>query len=129
MREALAKAAASDCEIRVLTMGAQNPACVSMLNPNVATADLASQGPILEEARSWFRSALGGASKTDVRVLRNGMLFQQIIITDRRALVSPYLYSADTGYSPCLEIGESCPVFGAFVREFDELWEANASNL
>lgn len=85
MREALGKAAASECEIRVLTMSAQNPAFVSMLNPNVTTTDLASQGPSLEEARSWFRGALGGNAKSDVRALRYGTLFQQIIIADNRA--------------------------------------------
>lgn len=128
MSEVLARAVASDCEIRILTMSTQNPAFVSMLNPKVTTADLASQRPPLEETRSWFRNVLAGAPKADVRALTNGMLFQQMIIVDNRALVSPYLYSADTGYSPCLEISESCPVFAAFVREFDELWKANASN-
>ena len=128
MKEALEKAAGLDCEIRVLTMSAQNPAFLSMLNPNVTTTDLASQAPSLEEARSWFRSTLAGVPKSDVRALRNGTLFQQIIIADNRALVSPYLYSANTGYSPCLEISESSKVFAAFVREFDELWKANAAN-
>ncbi len=54
------------------------------------------------------------------------MLFQQIIICDDRTLVSPYLYSATTSYSPCLSIHEGCPAFRAYAREFDELWKANA---
>jgi len=128
MREALGAAAASGCEVRVLTMDAQNPAFGCMLNPDVTAANLASQGPSLTEARSWFKSALGGAPKTDVRALGKGMLFQQIIVSDDQALISPYLFSATTGYSPRLEVNESCPVFGAFLREFDELWKANSSN-
>jgi hypothetical protein len=128
MREALGATAVSGCEIRVLTIDAQNPAFGCMLNPNVAAANLASQAPSLDEARSWFKSALGDVSKLDVRALRNGMLFQQIIVSDDQVLVSPYLFSATTGYSPRLEIKESCPVFGAFLREFDELWKANSPN-
>ena len=52
------------------------------------------------------------------------MLFQQII-SDDQALISPYLFSANTSHSPCLQINESCPVFDAFLREFNELWKAN----
>ncbi len=125
MREALASAAASGCEIRILTMDAQNPAFACMLNPDIAAVNAATQGPGLVDARSWFKGALGGAQKSGVRALRNGMLFQQIIISDDLALISPYLFSATTGYSPGLEINESCPVFGSFLREFDELWKAN----
>lgn len=128
MREALGATAASGCEIRVLTMDADNPAFGCMLNPDVAAANVMSQAPSLTETRSWFKGALGAATKSDVRALRRGMLFQQIIVSDDQALISPYLFSATTGYSPRLEIGESCPVFGAFLREFDELWKANAPN-
>jgi hypothetical protein len=70
----------------------------------------------------------GALQKSDVRALTKGMLFQQIIVTDGTALVSPYLFSTNTGYSPRLEISDSCPVFGAFLRELDELWNANSSN-
>jgi hypothetical protein len=128
MREALAAAATSGCEIRVLTMDALNPAFTCMLNPEVAAATAASQGPGLAEARTWFKGALGSAATAQVRSLRNGMLFQQVIISDDQALVSPYLFSASTGYSPRLEINESCPVFGAFLHELDALWKANPPN-
>ncbi len=127
MREALTKGAAAGCEIRILTMDAQNPTFVCMMNPNVSTTDLASQTRSLEEVRSWFRSAVAGAPNADVRALKSGALFQQIIIADGRALVSPYLYSANTGYSPCLEIDQSSKVFAAFAREFDEPWKANTA--
>lgn len=126
MKETLEATAASGCEIRVLTMDMKNPAFGCMLNPDVATTSLASQGPSLTEARSWFVGALGDAQKSNVRALGKGMLFQQIIISDDQALISPYLFSATTGYSPRLEVNESCPVFGAFLREFDELWKANS---
>jgi hypothetical protein len=126
MKEELAGTAATGCDIRVLTMDAENPAFPCMMNPEISMAGQAGQGPRLTEARTWFKSALGGAPKSEVRALRHGMMYQQIIIADDRALVSPYLYSANTGFSPSLEISESCPAFGAFAREFDQLWKANA---
>jgi hypothetical protein len=128
MKEALASTAASGCEVRVLTMDGKNPAFVSMLNPDVTAANVEGQATSLEEARSWFRNAVLGTSNSQVCALTKGILFQQLIICDDDAIVSPYLYSANTGYSPCLEIKENCPTFGAFLHEFDALWKANNSS-
>jgi hypothetical protein len=125
MREAVQSAARSDCELRILTMDADNPAFVSMLNPDVTQINVGRVAPKIEETRSWFRSATEGAAKSEVRALKTGMLFQQIIISDDECLVSPYLYSANTGFSPCLQINESFPAFAAYNHEFDVLWKAN----
>ena len=126
MREALGKTAASGCDIRILTLAVQNPAFQVMLNPIVTSANLESQGPRSEETRSWFKDAFGDAPKSEVRALRKGMLFQQIIICDAQALISPYLYSTNTGYSPRLELSESCATFGTVLHEFEELWKFNS---
>jgi hypothetical protein len=125
MRAALRATAASGCEIRVLTMDPKNPAFGCMLNPDVTAAGLADQAPSITETRSWFKGALGNAPNSDVRALKRGTLFQQIVVSDDLALISPYLFSSNTGYSPRLDINERCPVFDAFLREFDELWKAN----
>jgi hypothetical protein len=126
MREVLGKTAASGCDVRVLTLDAQNPAFAIMLNPNVTSVSLENQGAFSAEARSWFKGAFGDASKSEVRALRKGMLFQQIIVSDDQVLVSPYLYSANTGYSPCLKLSESCAAFGSVLHEFEELWKFNS---
>ena len=128
MREALGASANGGCEIRVLTMDAKNPAFGAMMNPDVTAGDPVTQGPGIADARAWFRSALAGAPKAEVRALRGGMLYQQIIICDDKALVSPYLYFASTGYSPCLEVRQSSPVVGAYLREFDSLWGSNPAS-
>jgi hypothetical protein len=132
MREALATAAKAGCAIRVLTMDVKNPAFGYMMNPDVAGSSYSSQPPPdYSETRLWFKSALEGASdpRSEVRALKKGMLFQQIIISDDQALVSPYLFSSNTGYSPRFDIKASYPVFDAFLREFDTLWEANLPGL
>jgi hypothetical protein len=124
MRETLGEVASSGCDIRVLTIDAENPALGCMLNPDVTTS-VAAQAERLVEARSWFGKAIKAGPKAEVRALRHGMLFQQIIMSDDRLLVSPYLYTANTGYSPRLEMTESCPIFASYLREFVELWKAN----
>jgi hypothetical protein len=127
MRDTLRKTAASGCEIRVLTMDATNPAFNCMLNPEVTAASAESQAPSLTETRNWFKAALGEVEKSDVRALKRGMLFQQIVVTDDQALISPYLFSSNTGYSPRVDIKKGYPVFDAFLREFEELWNINSA--
>jgi hypothetical protein len=128
MREALRATAGTGCEIRVLTMDAKNPAFGFMLNPDVTAAGVENLAPSNAETRSWFKSALRGAPKSDVRALEKGMLFQQIFVSDDQAVITPYLFSCNTGYSPRLDINKDCPVFSAFLREFDVLWNANSSD-
>jgi hypothetical protein len=124
MREALAAVATAGCDLRILTIDAQNPALACMLNPDVTTS-VAGQAERLADARSWFANAIKGGPHAEVRALRHGMLFQQVIVSDDQMLVSPYLYTANTGYSPRLEISIACPVFRTYLREFTELWNAN----
>jgi hypothetical protein len=126
MKDALAALGASQCEVRVLTLDATNPALRSMMNPEVVTLDHASQGTRIDESRNWFRNALGAARSSSVRAIKNGMLFQQIIIRDDEAIVSPYLFFANTGFSPCLRIKSGGPGFSAFLHEFEHLWNANS---
>ena len=126
MKETLGTTASSGCEVRVLTMDLHNPAFATMLNPDVVAGSAAGQATRADETRSWFRTALGGAAKAEVRSIKNGMLFQQIIVCDDQMLISPYLYTADTGFSPRLDIKERSPAFQVFLREFEDLWKSNA---
>ena len=126
MKEALASLGSSPCEVRVMTMDADNSVFASMLNPDVTALDHASQASRIAESRSWFRAALGETPNVEVRSIKRGALFQQIIIRDDDAIISPYLYSANTGFSPCLRIKHGGPGFSAYLGEFDQLWKANA---
>jgi hypothetical protein len=126
MKETLGGAAASGCEVRILTMDQRNPGFAAMLNPEIIAGGAADQATRAEETRAWFREAFGSGPNAEVRSIRKGMLFQQLIISDDQVLVSPYLYSANTGFSPRLDIRERWPASGAFLREFDYLWKTNA---
>jgi hypothetical protein len=123
MKEGLGECAVSGCEVRIMTMDPQNPGFAIMMNPDISTVGQSTQA---EHARAWFREALGSGPNAEVRSIRKGMLFQQIIICDDQMLVSPYLYSANTGFSPRLDIKASWPAAGAFLREFEYLWKLNA---
>jgi hypothetical protein len=106
-------------------MDTANPGLPCMLlNPDI-TSDPAVEAQRTATTREWFKDVLKNAPHADIRALRNGMLFQQIVIADDRALVSPYLYSATTGFSPRIDMNKSCPVFDVFLREFNRLWDAN----
>jgi hypothetical protein len=127
MKEALSTVGASGCEVRVMTMDATNAAFSAMLNPEVTTLDYASQAARITEARNWFRNSLGEGQNVEVRAIVQGTLFQQIIIRDDEALISPYLYSANTGFSPCIKIKEGGPGFLAYLGEFEQIWRANST--
>jgi len=126
MKDALLAKVDSGCEVRVLTLDQNNPALACMLNPEIETSSALNQTPRLADTRSWFGQALTGNPRAEVRSLRSGMLFQQIIISDAEMIVSPYLFTANTAYSPRLEISESSAVFGLYMREFEGLWNLNA---
>jgi hypothetical protein len=126
MDEALAATGSRGCEVRVMTMDGQNPATQVMINPDVGDTWASNPGRSFEEARIWFRRALAGNPKADVRAIRKGMLYQQMIIIDDRLYLSPYLYSANTAHSPRIECAIGFPLFRSALREFGSLWEANA---
>jgi len=126
MKEALAAVGASGCDVRILTVDAENPMFESMMNPDVTTLDFSSQASRMKETRGWFQNSLGPALNGEVRSIKRGTLLQQIIIKDSEAIISPYLYSANTGFSPCIKIREGGPGFAAYVGEFEQLWKVNA---
>ncbi len=126
MFEAISATAAAGCEIRILTMDGDNPAFACMLNPNVSAASHLAQGPSNSETRAWFQNAFASGPKAEVRALKSGLCYQQIIISDGHAVITPYLYSAGTSHSPRLEIEDAHPVFAKFLHEFETLWKVNS---
>ena len=126
MSHSLRAAVARGCELRIMTMDVDNDCLRGLINPDVATENITDLRAPTVQAREWFRRAIGKDHDASVRPLRSGGLHQQIIISDNRALVSPYLYSAGTAHSPCLEIQASSPIFKTFLNEFEDHWGRNA---
>jgi hypothetical protein len=126
MAEALGGTGARGCEVRVLTMDGSNPATKVMINPEVGDSWAAAPGASFESARAWFRKVMASNPRSEVRSIRKGMLYQQIIIVDDRLYLSPYLYSANTAHSPRIECAVGFPLFKSALREFNSLWETNA---
>ena len=126
MREAIAAAGERGCDIRILTMDVDNPSFASFLNPEVSSIDVEGQRAAIAQTREWFSDALSEAKGADVRSLSTGSLNQQIIVSDTRCLVSPYLYSANTGHSPCIEVTTESTIYDVFLHEFNTLWSANS---
>jgi hypothetical protein len=126
MPDALRKAAQRGCDIRILTMHGDNPALPAMLNTRISTHTSEQVGALAEAVREHFRAVLGNHANAQVRGMRKGMLHQQIIITDDRALVTPYHFSSDTGRSPRIDTRKGSGIFDAALREFNALWAMNA---
>lgn len=125
MREAIKDAGRRGCDIRILTMDVENSSFRGFLNSNVTSVDLDGQRASLRQVRDWFMGALDGSVNADVRALRRGALHQQLVVSDNRCLISPYLYSANTGHSPCLEVKSTSEIYNTFMHEFCTLWDLN----
>jgi hypothetical protein len=125
MPDALRKAAQRGVDIRILTMHSDNPALAAMLNTRISTHTSEQVGTLAEAVREHFRIVLGNHANAQVRGIRKGMLHQQIIITDDRALVTPYLFSSDTGRAPRIDARRGSGIFDAALREFNALWTMN----
>ena len=126
MPDALRKAAQRGVDIRILTMHSDNPALAAMLNTRISTHTSEQVGTLAKAVREHFRIVLGNHANAQVRGMRKGMLHQQIIITDDRALVTPYHFSSDTGRSPRIDARKGSGIFDAALREFSALWTMNA---
>lgn len=125
MKEALRDAGKRGCDVRILTMDVDNPSFGSFLNPDVASHNLDGLREAVSEARDWFNSALTDAAKAEVRSLSRGSLNQQMIFGDDQCIVSPYLYSANTSRSPCIDITRESDIYNTFRHEFTSLWDNN----
>jgi hypothetical protein len=128
MADALRNAVRRGVDIRILTMHGDNPALSAMLNDRISQHASEHVGTLASSVRSHFRSAFGNRPNAQIRAIRKGMLHQQIIISDDRALVTPYLYSLDTGRSPRIDSRKGAGIFDAALREFNALWSLNARN-
>lgn len=126
MPDALRKAAQRGVDIRMLTMHVDNPALAAMLNTRISTHTAEQVGTLAQAVRDHFRSVIGNRPNAQVRGVRRGMLHQQIIITDDRALVTPYHFSSDTGRSPRIDARKGSGIYEAALREFNALWNVNA---
>jgi hypothetical protein len=126
LRESLSALAARGCEIRVLTMDAENPALPMMTNPGISSDAAGSLGGKIDSSRDWLRELFKDNPKAAVRTIRSGSATQHLIVADDAILWSPYLYSVNTRHAPRIEIDKTSPLFDVFLQEFQALWDANA---
>jgi len=126
MRESLVALAGRDCEIRILTMDASNPAVPMMVNPDISSTAVEAMGSRIDSSREWFKEIFAGLPNVGVRAIKRGAALQQIIVADDTVSWSPYLYSVNTMHAPRIDIDSTSPLFPVVLAEFQTLWDANA---
>ncbi len=129
MRETLMDAARRGCRIRILTYSSENQAFVAAQNWEKMSSDIPSMGARFESVRKFFHDALQGFERCEVRAMKKGMLFQQLVFSDDEAIAIPYSYSADTGHGALIKAKAPQHLFTSYRYEFDTLWNLNDSKI
>lgn len=125
IKETLLNAAQRGCEIKILTYSSENPAFSNVQNFEILATDVSSQGTQFETVRNFFHEILGNIQGCEVRALRNGVLFQQIVFSDDELILLPYMYSINSEHGPVIRCKSSFPLYDTARYEFDTLWDLN----
>lgn len=120
-----------DC--RILLMSPDNPAVSSMLSSGVT----GQEGRIRHDIKDSHELLSQIVTKNlGIRMVRHGIIYQQMAMSERSMIWAPHLYSKQTGQSPAVrvDINRSQPrqsglenLYLAMRDEFEQLWTENAS--
>jgi hypothetical protein len=110
-------------EVRILVMHPDHPVLTSMVNETDRTGSVDRvRNAVAEMCRMMEEMARHGSS-VQLKLLRHGLLYQQIVITERTVIMRPHLYSHPT--PPVLVLERAAPIAQAFESEFEALWQLN----
>jgi hypothetical protein len=116
-----------DC--RILLMSPDNPAIGQMLNRGVADQEERIRNDVKTSFELLTRKNL------EVRLVRHGIIYQQMAMSERSMIWVPHLYSKQTGQSPAVrvDVGQSNVresglenLYTAMSFEFEMLWNESA---
>jgi hypothetical protein len=125
VRPALQEISERGAEIKVLIMHERNPALGSMLNADLNKHVQKVRGEIKRSFEMWSELRRKMPRLT-VRKLRQGILYQQVFMSERRMIYTPYSMGVTTYYSATVQTDQRSPLFAAQKREFDFLWQQSA---
>jgi hypothetical protein len=118
-------ATARRCRIHVLLMDAANPALPQMLNDDMEDYLPKVQQMILEGTEQWLVLRKGRESLINVRTVRRGIIYQQLVMSEHRMICAPYLLSGTSHESPSIQTDMKAALYQAMRKEFDFLWRRN----
>lgn len=122
VRPALNEIAERGASIKILIMHEQNPALTSMLNTDVKNYAHSVRDEIMRSFEMW--TEIGRKMpRLSVRKVRQGIVYQQLFMTESRMIYTPYNMSTTTYYSATIQTDHRSPLYTAQRHEFDFLWE------
>jgi hypothetical protein len=107
-----------------MTYDGKNPAFEHVINQEKVATTSVALAATFASIRESLRAVL--TDKDAVRLIRKGVIFQQLVFADERLIILPYLFSGDTGHGPAIECSSDDAMFSTFRSEFEDLWEMNA---
>jgi hypothetical protein len=113
--------------VRVLIMDPTNPGLDAMINANLPTERLDTAKMNIQGMENYFRSImkLNATGAFQVRTIKKGMPYFQLILTERTALVLQYMFCRGPQDSPLQQFPSQSELYGVFHREFEGLWNMN----
>jgi hypothetical protein len=121
VRPALKEIAERGASIKILIMHEQNPALISMLNNDVKNYAHSVRDEITRSFEMW--TDIGRKMRLSVRKVRQGIIYQQLFMSESRMIYTPYNMSTTTYYSATVQADHRSPLYSAQKHEFDFLWE------
>ncbi len=121
----IAKKAAAGCRVRVLLMHQDNPGLPQFVNEAMPEMDIEQVSFEIKNMANYFKKFASSCPNVEVRQLLKGCLHIQSSRTDRHAVVTQYLYSRKTGWSPLWQCDRDSPLYTLVTEEFSSLWKAN----
>jgi hypothetical protein len=121
-------------ECRFLLMSDQNPALEQMLSRGVVESQLERIRADIRESVDVIEALGEVAAKVAVRIVRHGIVYQQMAMSEKSMIWAPHLYSRQTGQSPALQVDVTPtvdagrglePLFNSVREEFERLWVEN----
>ena len=108
-------------EFRTLLMSPDNPSMKASMKSDDIYESAAQSTMVAQKSWKRVHDQLGGA-KTELRVSKSKSINYQMVLTDKEALVIPYLTSRDTLRSPYIYARKESFYYEALVEEYEFLW-------
>jgi hypothetical protein len=122
VRPALKEISDRGASVKILIMDERNPALNAMLNADLKNFGQKVRDEIVRSFEMW-REMAKTMPRLSVRKVRQGIVYQQLFMSESRMLYTPYNMSVTTYYSATIHSDRRSPLYTAQKREFDFLWE------
>lgn len=123
--EVLLQKAAVGCRIRVLLIHEDNPALPQFINHNILNKNYETMLFNVRDSFEYFTKLAQETPNIEIRRIKTGCPHFRLTLTERVALLTPYLFSEKADYSPLFECAQGSPLYNSAAQEFEVMWGVN----